>query len=112
MGPAVAAPMADLELSFFPMAVAAEPSDILVGGDVVAEKDLGTMAGGIGLGDVQMNTADNTSNTSNNTVSGNVQTGTISNTAVHDVSGFSTILLNTGNNVVMQSVTQVNIILK
>ncbi len=104
--------MADLEFDFFPQATSAEPSDSLVGGDVVAETDLGTMAGGIGVGDVQSNDATNSTNASNNTVSGNVLTGAVNGTNVHDVSGFSTIMVNTGNNVVMQNVTQVNIILK
>ena len=120
-GPALAAPMAGPDVDFFPNQNAADlASDIdanAVGSDSIdlqsiSDGDLGTMSGGIGVGDLQINTANNTATSSNNSVSGNSVTGTIQNTQVSNVSGFNTILLNTGNNVTMQSLTQVNIILK
>lgn len=112
LSPALAEPVTDFDVDLVPLSAAVEPSDSLTGGDVLGESDLGTMAGGIDLNDLQSNTANTVNTSTNNTVSGDVQTGVISGTSVKDVSGFNTLMLNTGNNVVMQSVTQVNIILK
>ena len=100
------------EYEFSPLAVGAPVADGFDTANAVTEKDLGGMAGGIDVGDAQINTAVNTTSADNNSVSGNVQTGQIGETSLANVSGFSTIMLNTGNNVVMQSTTQVNIILR
>ena len=120
-GPALAAPMAGPDVDFFSSQSAPDLANHIdanaIGSDSidlqsVSDGDLGAMSGGIGVGDLQINTANNTATSSNNSVSGNSSTGTIQNTQVSNVSGFNTILLNTGNNVTMQSLTQVNIILK
>jgi hypothetical protein len=100
----------DYEIS--PLAVAATVGDEFETASSVSEGDLGGMAGGIGLDDLQLNSAATTGASSNNTVGDGVQTGQIGTTNISGVAGFSTIMMNTGNNVVMQSTTQVNIILK
>jgi hypothetical protein len=113
LGAAVAEPAAvPAEFEYQPLTVAAPVADGFDTASPVSEKDLGSLAGGINVGDAQINTAINSTAANNNTVSGNVETGQIGNTSIANVSGFSTIMLNTGNNVVMQSTTQVNIILK
>jgi hypothetical protein len=113
MGVAAAEPVAvPAEFEFSPLAVVAPVADGFATANPVSEKDLGGVAGGTDIEDAQLNTAVNTTTANNNTVSGNVKTGQIGNTTIENVSGFSTIMLNTGNNVVMQSTTQVNIILK
>jgi hypothetical protein len=113
VGAAVAEPAAvPAEFEYQPLTVTAPVADGFDTASAVSEEDLGSMAGGVDLGDAQINTAINTTSANNNTVSGNVETGQIGNTTIENVSGFSTIMLNTGNNVVMQSTTQVNIILR
>lgn len=102
----------DMSYEISPLAVAASIGDEVEIAASVSESDLGTMAGGIGVDDVQLSTATSTGISSNNSVGAGVQTGQIGATSINGVSGFSTIMMNTGNNVVMQSTTQVNIILK
>lgn len=102
----------DMSYEISPLAVAASVGDEVEIAASVSESDLGTMAGGIGVDDVQLSTATSTGISSNNSVGAGVQTGQIGATNINGVSGFSTIMMNTGNNVVMQSTTQVNIILK
>lgn len=109
---AAAAPIACFEVESFPMFAPADTADSVAGNDVISESDLGGMAGGMDVGDLQINTATNNNTSTNNTVSGNVTTGGVNGTNVQNVSGFNTIMLNTGNNVTMQNTTQVNIILK
>jgi len=102
----------DMSYEISPLAVAASIGDEVEIAASVSESDLETMAGGIGVDDVQLSTATSTGISSNNSVGAGVQTGQIGATNINGVSGFSTIMMNTGNNVVMQSTTQVNIILK
>ncbi|MFO1186835.1 MAG: hypothetical protein U1E87_04950 [Alphaproteobacteria bacterium] len=96
----------------FLLAVAAKMDDEVNMASSVSENDLGAIAGGDAVDDLQLNSATTSGISSNNTVGAGVQTGQIGTTNINDVAGFSTIMMNTGNNVVMQSTTQVNIILK
>lgn len=102
----------DMSYEISPLAVAAKMDDEVEVASTVSENDLGSIAGGDAVDDLQLSTATTTGIASNNSVGNNVQTGQIGTTNINGVSGFSTIMLNTGNNVVMQSTTQVNIILK
>ena len=116
-GVATAEPPMSNELDIIPISVAIAPAapDSLAMGGALGKKDLVKLEGGDGvlnLGDLQSNTANNGASSANNSVSGNITTGVVSNTDIHDVMGFTTVLQNTGNNVIMQNVTQVNIILK
>ncbi len=116
MGSAAAEPITNSDLDLSPISVAAEPSDTLAGGDVIAESELSTMAGGkavpdVTLGDVQSNTQTPTATVDNNTLTG-VATGQIQDANVLNNSGFTTVMVNTGNNVILQNTTNVNVILK
>lgn len=128
---AMAAPMAGPEVEFYPGQLSSEQHRIdaaeaakinAVRGDALdldsidlaaaSDADLGKSRGGIQieLGDVQVNEATNTANANNNTVN-NSTTGQVADTNINDVSGFTTMMNNTGNNVIMQSITEVNVIL-
>lgn len=48
----------------------------------------------------------------NNPINGNITNGAISGNSIHDVRGISTVMYNTGNNVVFNSATQLNITFK
>jgi len=123
-GSAAAAPMAGVDVEFYPNEYASSGpstadskagkagSDDTLDLAGVSDNELKTMSGGEGISDLQLNSANTTTAGSTNVVSGDVSTGTIQSTNVSGLSGFNTVLLNTGNNVTMQSVTQVNIILK
>jgi len=75
---------------------------------------LGTAVGGteVHTGDVGINMAENNNTMLGNSVSGNVTTGGISSNTVQDVSGFNSMMYNTGNNVNFLNNTQVNVFLK
>jgi hypothetical protein len=61
---------------------------------------------------VGVNLAENNNVMFGNKVSGNVNTGQISSNTVQDVSGFNSMMYNTGNNVNFLNNTQVNVFLK
>jgi ABC-type nitrate/sulfonate/bicarbonate transport system substrate-binding protein len=128
MGAAQAKPLGGVEVEFFPRAAEATVEAVTpissaevradsleigedLGLEAASEEDLTSARGGLAMDDVQINQATNNASSSNNTVSGDVDTGAINATNVNNVSGVNTIMLNTGNNVTMQSITEVNIIL-
>ena len=121
--PALAAPLAGVEAQFYPNEYNQPDSgpvfdDLVKSTDsqsgTVADSDLKSMSGGSGvvvIGDAQLN-ATSASATTNDIVDIGVQTGTIGDQKLNNVSGINTIMQNTGNGVTMQSINNVNITLK
>lgn len=80
----------------------------------IGEEELASNSGGtqLNLGDLGLNYASNNAEMNGNSVSGNVNTGQISNNSLNDVNGINSLMFNTGNNVNFQSNMQINIFLK
>lgn len=80
----------------------------------IGEEELASNSGGtqLNLGDLGLNYASNNAEMVGNSVSGNVNTGQISNNSLNDVNGINSLMFNTGNNVNFQSNMQINIFLK
>ena len=121
--PAYAAPLTGVEAQFYPNEYN-QPDNGPVFDDLVkstdsqsgtvADSDLKSMSGGSGvvvIGDAQLN-ATSASATTNDIVDIGVQTGTIGDQKLNNVSGINTIMQNPGNGVTMQSINNVNITLK
>jgi hypothetical protein len=121
---ALAAPMAGVNPELYPNQSAQSSTANTGAGDVlkglggqsneVSSADLKGMSGGSGvvvLGDAQLNATDANSSASQ-IYNQNVNTGAIGDQKLSNVSGINTVMQNTGNGVVMQSINNVNIVLK
>ena len=117
-GTAYAAPMSGLEVEFYPKAVAAPLSaasednldDLFFEQDLVADEDLVESRGGIGVSDIQINNANAQGDVSDINAA-NSTTGDITGTALNNVTGTNVVMVNSGNGVVMNSITEINVIL-
>jgi hypothetical protein len=93
----------------------ASPGEVLFEDMVTLdEQELADNSGGtqLSLGDLGLNIASNKAELNGNSVSGNVNTGQITDNSLSDVSGINSLMFNTGNNVNFQSNMQINIFLK
>jgi hypothetical protein len=93
----------------------ASPGEVLFEDMVTLdEQELADNSGGtqLSLGDLGLNIASNKAELNGNSVSGNVNTGQITDNSLNDVSGINSLMFNTGNNVNFQSNMQINIFLK
>lgn len=120
---AFAAPMAGLQPQLYPSqqtqkTVSAPASDDVLTGlgpssGSVSDSALQGMSGGSGItvGDAQLNLTNADASSSHN-VNVGVNTGQIGDQTLTNVKGINTIMQNTGNGVTMQSINNVNIVLK